>query len=200
MATFENAFCIVMTRLTLLLKALLCLLPCGIGWSASPSSTTPVEAPAGWLHAAPRDEVRPEFAYQASMGRSGKGVFIIQHDAREGLDGYWTKTFPIEGGQFYRFEAYRRSEDVTSPRRSAVVRLLWQDEKGKRVLRDAAASASSRYVTNVLHGFTPSVEAEHPLDKSTDAAGWTEVSDVYRAPAAATRAVIELHLHWAPRG
>jgi predicted amidohydrolase len=202
MTLFEKPFCIVMTakRIILLLQALLCLLPCGIGWSASHSSTRPADAPAGWQNAAPRDEVSPEFAYHADQGRSGKGTFIIEHDGREGLDGCWTKTFSIKGGQFYRFEAFRRSEGVSSPRRSAVVRLLWQDEKGKRVLRDAAASPSSRYVTNVLHGFTPSVEAEHPMDKSTDAASWTEVSDIYRAPAGAKRAVVELHLQWAPRG
>src|SRR5207245_6070600 len=42
--------------------------------------------------------------------------------------------------------------------------------------------------------------AEHPTDGKTDAAGWTEVADTYRAPAKATRAVVELHLLWAPGG
>src|SRR5262249_43733117 len=31
-----------------------------------------------------------------------------------------------------------------------------------------------------------------------DAAGWTEVSDTYRAPGKATQAIVELHLQWAP--
>ena len=47
---------------------------------------------------------------------------------------------------------------------------------------------------------TPVAEAEHPLDKETDAKGWTELSDLYRAPAGATHAVVELHLEWAPHG
>jgi len=79
------------------------------------------------------------------------------------------------------------------------------------VLRDEAPNAphtsirnqgpsQARYVTNVLAGMTPAAEAEHPLDKGTDASGWTEVSDVYRAPAAATHAKVELHLQWAPGG
>jgi predicted amidohydrolase len=157
-------------------------------------------APAGWRNAAPREEIRPSFVCEPRGGRNGQGALIIEHDGRDGLDGYWTKTFPVNGGQFYRFEAFRRLERVNSPRRSALVRLLWQDDKGNKVVRDAAASASSRYVTHVLRGFTPTVEAEHPMDKATDAAGWTEVSDVYRAPAAATRAVVELHLQWAPHG
>ena len=187
-------------RFTLLARTLLGLLLHDTVRGASGLPTGQADAPAGWQRNATRDEIRPEFAYVYDGGRSGKGAFIIKHDSREGLDGYWTRTFSITGGQFYRFAAFRKTEQVASPRRSAVVRLLWQDEKGKRVVRDSAASASSRYVTNVLHGYTPSVEAEHPMDKSTDAAGWTEVSDVYRAPANATRVVVELHLQWAPRG
>jgi predicted amidohydrolase len=188
------------SRFAIFLHAVLCLLPCGAGWSASDSTAENVGAPSGWHSAAAREEIRPDLTYADHGGRSGKGAFLIKHDAREGLDGYWTKTFPVTGGQFYRFTAFRKTEQVASPRRSAIVRLLWQDDHGKRLLRDAAASTASRYVTNFLRGYTPSVEAEHPMDKSTDASGWTEVSDVYRAPAAATRAVIELHLQWAPRG
>src|SRR6185369_12012947 len=116
---------------------------------------------------------------------------------------------------FYRFEAFRKTESVHSPRRSALVRLLWRDDSGAKVLQDEAPSAKTRkgnisaqtqappmfrYVTNVLQGMTPVAEAEHPLDKRTDTNGWTEVSDVYRAPIEATRAIVELHLQWAPLG
>jgi predicted amidohydrolase len=188
------------SRLALFVRVLLCLSPCSSALSSEPAAAGSVNTPNGWKTASPRGEVRPEFAVKAEGGRSGKGALVIQHDAREGLDGYWTKTFPISGGQFYRFEAFRRTESVTSPRRSAVVRLLWQDEKGNKVARDDGAESSSRYVTNFLRGFARTVEAEHPLDKAADAMGWTEVSDVYRAPAKATRAVVELHLQWAPRG
>ena len=38
------------------------------------------------------------------------------------------------------------------------------------------------------------------MDKKTDAAGWTEVAGIYRAPSKATKATIELHLRWAPGG
>lgn len=181
-------------------RALLCLLPCSIGWSAERLPVKSVNAPSGWQSAAPREEIRPEFAYTPDGGRRGESTLVIQHDAREGLDGFWTRTFPVTGGQFYRFEAFRRSEGVTSPRRSALVRVLWQDKEGNKVARDNAAAPSSRYVTNFLPGYARTVEAEHPLDKATDAAGWTEVSDVYRAPASAAHAVVELHLQWAPRG
>jgi len=176
-------------------------------------SSRPDGAPEGWQTVSPRDEIRPAFAFASQGGRGGKGAFVIQHDAREGLDGSWTKSFPVEGGHFYRFEAFRKTDGIESPRRSALVRLLWLNDKGAKVLRDEAPSAKGpprsasgegaatvRYETNFLFGFTPTAEAEHPLDKSTDARGWTEVSDVYRAPAGATRAMVELHLQWAPRG
>lgn len=174
---------------------------------------TPKGAPEGWRTASPRDEIAPRFAFHANGGRNAKGAFTIQHDARDGLDGYWTKTFSVEGGHYYRFQIFRRTHGVASPRRSAMVRLLWRNDKGAKVLRDEAPGAPHgsgaahpasavlvRYETNVLAGMTPVAEAEYPMDKETDADGWTELSDVYRAPAGATRAVVELHLEWAPRG
>jgi len=188
------------SRFIPLVQVLFCFLPACIGWSATSPPATVLGAPTGWECAAPREEIRPEFGYRADGGRSRNGGLMIRHDSRDGLDGFWTKTFPITGGGFYRFEAFRRTEQVASPRRSAVVRILWQDAKGNKVTRDDGAGSSSRYVTNFLHGFARTVEAEHPTDKATDAAGWTEVSDQYRAPAKATRAVVELHLQWAPGG
>src|SRR5262249_24561440 len=39
----------------------------------------------------------------------------------------------------------------------------------------------------------------YPADHAVNAAGWTEVSDTYRAPPRATQALVELHLRWASR-
>ncbi|HEY7425817.1 MAG TPA: carbon-nitrogen hydrolase family protein [Gemmataceae bacterium] len=151
-------------------------------------------APDGWQTAAPRDELRPQFSYTAKAGRDGKGALVITHDRREGLDGYWTRTFPVQGGRFYHFHSVRKISQVQAPRRSAVVRIIWQDDRGKPVPRDTPA------VSHYLKGMTPMAEPEYPCDKQSDKDGWTEVSDTYRAPAGATRAVVELHLQWAPGG
>jgi predicted amidohydrolase len=148
----------------------------------------------GWQTAAPRDEIRPQFAHQPKGGRDGQPSLIITADAREGLHGYWRKTFPITGGQHYRFAAQRRIENIAVPRRSVVARIIWQDDAGKSVLRDEPV------VSGYLPGAKPIAEPEYPTDKTTDAQGWTEVSDTYLAPSKATRAVVELHLQWAPRG
>jgi predicted amidohydrolase len=161
-------------------------------------------APPGWQTAAPREEIRPAFAYEPSGGHDGDGCLIIQHDGRDGLDGYWTKTFPVQGGQYYRFRAFRKTQGVAVPRRSAIIRLLWRDDQGRSVLRDEAAGPTgdplARYASDVLPGFTPTAEAEYPMDKGTDSEGWTDLSETYRAPSKAARAVVELHLQWAPHG
>jgi len=154
----------------------------------------PEDVPEGWQTASPREELRPQFSARPDGGSDGHGSFAIQADAREGLDGYWTKTFPVKGGQYYRFRALRKTEHVASPRRSAVARLLWQDDAGKSV------PTEEQVVTDVLPGFARTAEPEYPADKAPGAHGWTEVAGVYRAPAKATRAVVELHLQWAPNG
>lgn len=177
------------------------------------SGAAPDSAPPGWQTASPREEIRPGFAFEPQGGRNGHEALCIEHDAREGLDGFWTKSFPVQGGHYYRFEAFRKTDKVGVPRRSAMIRLLWQNDKGAKVVLDEAPSAkkaqaaeskedspSIRYVTHVLQGSTPIAEAEYPLDKVVDAEGWTEVMDVYRAPAAATHALVELHLQWSPGG
>src|SRR5581483_7770597 len=76
---------------------------------------------------------------------------------------------------------------------TAVGRVIWQDDNGRQVLRDTPV------VSGYLKGALPVAEPEYPTDKATDADGWTEVSDVYQAPAKATHAVVELHLRWASR-
>lgn len=152
------------------------------------------EAPSGWTQVAPRDELRPQFIYKADGGRSGKGCFILQADEREGLAGWWTKSFDVEGGQHYQFVAWRRVENIDSPRRAAVARVIWQDADGKPVTHDEVSNAT------YAGGKRPRAEPEYPTDKQTDKNGWTEVSDTYRAPSAAKKAVVELHYRWAPQG
>ena len=148
----------------------------------------------GWTTAAPRDELRPRFSYDAHGGRDGKGAFVIAADERDGLDGWWTTTVPVKGGSHYRFHAARKTDGVPLARQNAVVRIVWQDDSGRSVSLDAPA------VTGYLKGWKPTAEPEYPTDKQTDAQGWTEVSDTYRVPSKATRAVIELHLQWPPPG
>lgn len=141
----------------------------------------------------PRDEIRPDMTFQPKGGVDGGGALKIVQDEREGLHGYWTTTIPIKGGSHYRFQAWRRASKVAAPRRSIVARILWHDDAGKKVSLDEPAPKG------YLVGWTPTAEAEYPTEKPNSKEGWIEVSDTYRAPSKATRAIIELHGMWAPK-
>jgi len=101
--------------------------------------------PAGWSVAASRAEIKPVFRYEASGGRSGGGAFVIAGDQREGTSGWWEKKFEIEGGKTYRFSAWRKTDDVESPRQSGLARILWRDANGKSVKRDEPSAGRYQY-------------------------------------------------------
>jgi predicted amidohydrolase len=147
----------------------------------------------GWEGVSARAEIRPEFIRVPDGDATDTGRLVIRADEREGLDGHWRKVFPVTGGQHYHFRAFRRVANVESPRRSALVRILWRDAEGRAVRHDETGA------TSYAPGSRPVAEPEYPTDGATDSSGWTEVADVYRAPSRATQAVVELHLRWAPR-
>jgi len=161
--------------------------------AASTSAGEPA-LPEGWRAMSPREEIRPAFAFEAQGGPQRHGSLVITHDGRAGLDGWFQREFPVEGKTWVRFTAQRKLTGVTSARRSALVRVLWQDANGKMVRAEVPAEQVREL------GHTPTAEPEHPADGPTDAAGWTLVSGVYPVPPAAKRAVLELHLQWAPNG
>ncbi len=161
---------------------------------SSTGGAEPARAADRWKAEAPRDEIRPLFEFKLGGGPGGQDVLVIRADAREGLDGHWTKTFPVNGGQYYRFQALRRTKHVTSPRRSTFARVLWRDAQGRPVYHDEPGANS--YAPN----HAPLAEPEYPPDGATVANGWSEVGDVYQVPSKATQAIVELYLRWAPRG
>ena len=155
---------------------------------------TPPSAPDGWQTTWPREEVKPEFGYLPHGGPSRRGSLVIAADQREGLMGTWTKDWPVEGGKSYRFTALRRTEHVTVPRRTAVPRVLWRDSQGRSVRREEPMQASYRRAEQLRAG------PEFPRDLETNQQGWTRVEGTFRAPPAASRAVVELNYRWAPGG
>lgn len=151
------------------------------------ASAPPENAPSGWETAAPRDEIKPRFSYDAKGGPKGGAAFVIAADKSDG-HGWWHKTLPITGGKFYDFRVMRKAEGIAVPRYSAVARVLWRDAAGKPVRADAPDG-----------GVGPSAEPEYPVDGEV-VNGWTEVTGVYRAPSKASKAIVELHLKWADEG
>lgn len=165
----------------------------GAGGTVAMSAQESSAPPAGWTANSPRDEIRPRFSYDPKGGPDGTGSWTIQADEREGLQGWWASTLPVQGGRHYRFRVFRRAEGVASPRRSVFTRLIWQDSRGRQVPTDEPVGG-----TYLRGNPAPAIaEPEYPADGPTNAQGWTEVTQVYRAPRAATQALVELHLQWA---
>ena len=148
-------------------------------------------APPGWETFSPRQEISPDFAYDPAGGPDHGGSFSIASGKREGLVGRWTHTFPIEGGKHWRFSVLRKMSGPGEPRRTAVARILWQDEAGKPVLHDEPSAATFQ------KGRVPRAEPEYPSDAAGDPHSWIEVSGTYLAPSKAVRAVVELEFRWA---
>lgn len=145
-----------------------------------PFSQVFASPPEGWTEEAPRQEIRPSFQYEENTG-----IFSITHDNREGLDGWYQKSFPVEGGRFVQFKAHRRSKGVADPRHSGLSRIVWKDAKGRPV-PSATEGAGA--------------EPEHPMDGPENTDGWTTVSGTYKVPPKASHAVLEIHLQHAPNG
>lgn len=144
-----------------------------------------------WKPVAARDEIRPTFS---QIGMANYPVLVITGGPNEGTEGHWDKTFPVEGGKFYKFKASRKIENIASPRRSVLARIHWRDENGNRIKRDEPGAFG--YAKNL----PPDAEPEYPSDQGTNLAGWTHVSDTYQAPSRARQAIVELYLRWAPNG
>jgi len=162
----------------------------GRGSESSPPRAIPA-APSGWSTTAPRDEIRPTFAFEEHGGPGGNGCFIIRTDSREGQDGSWTKQFPVAGGKYYKFNAVYHARSVPVARRSIVAKIDWQDNQGSSVPLDKPT------VANYLRGSTGMAETEFPTTRETGPDGWTEMSDTYLVPSRATQAIVSLHLQWA---
>lgn len=150
-------------------------------------------APAGWSTEAVREEIRPKFSYDSRGGRDGTGAFVIETDARDGLDGYWKRSFPVDGGKYYKFTGYRKVAGTEWPQQCAVVTVQWYDAAGKRVIDDRALV--ERYLTK----YTPTTPLEYPVEVGSAANGWTELSGLWQSPSGATQAVVELHGRWAAK-
>src|SRR5437660_8736621 len=112
-----------------------------------------------WKSDSPRQEIRPIFEFKAEAGPRRNGSLFIRADDREGLDGHWSKSFPVTGGQHYRFRALRRIENVPSPRRSTFARILWRDDRGQPISHDEPGANSYD------PGKPPIAEPEYPPDR-----------------------------------
>ncbi len=161
-------------------------------WEAS--SVYAAEEFDGWSQKSPRDEIRPKFEFFRDGGVKNGSRLVLSADQQAGRFGWWQKALPVQGGKHHRFQVAVKTSGIESPRRTAVVRILWRDATGKNVLHDAPSFASYR------PGTRPRAEPEFPpiTDKKTD--GWQVVGGDFHAPTDATQAIVELSYRWEANG
>ena len=147
--------------------------------------------PAGWSAHSPRDEIRPEFAWEPTGGADSKGALVIRADQREGLAGHWQTNVDVSGDRTYQFSVDRHTVDIDLPRRAAIARVVWLTKEGKQ-----ATHAEPSFLS-YSPGVRPRAEPEFPKVVSSSNT-WDRLEGVYLAPPDATQARIELHFRWGP--
>jgi predicted amidohydrolase len=151
------------------------------GQGAQPEhSQASVPAAAGWHSEAPRTEIAPFFSVELARQPGGRDSYVLVEKGKgdPAVDGRWLRSVPIKAGRYYDFVAEYQAKNVAEPARSVLARVVWLDDRGRRVE-------------------TP----EYPLTSpklSRD--GWTMLTGSYCAPPKTTQAQLELHLRWAPQG
>ena len=140
-----------------------------------------------WQSHSPRQEISPKFQHK-------DGILEIDAGGRTGATGQWQAVFKVKGGTHYRFFAKRKVSGIEHPLRHVVERLIWLDTKGNKALRDEPTFSSYR------PGIAPRAEPEFPRAQAVAKDGWVEVSEIFRAPRAATQVRVELSLRWETDG
>jgi len=129
----------------------------------------------GWKPYAVREEIAPRsFSERDAAGRLVLGLAGRGDDA---VDGRWAREVPVVPGKTYAFRASWRAENVDSPARSVLARLVFFDAAGE-----------------------PMRPMEYPLVGAPGPEGWTPVAGVYVAPEKAAKVRLELHLRWTSNG
>ena len=133
--------------------------------------------PSGWKVWAARSETAPKTFVDTAHYRSGPGSLAISGDSNSLVYGGWHYAISsIEGGKWYRFAAYYRTEGVPNEQLQVIARLWWTRPDGKR-------SGAPDYP------YTVTREGE-----------WTRMSIDAQAPDKTTEVTIHLYIANAPQG
>jgi hypothetical protein len=119
----------------------------------------------GWKPYAVREEIAP----RSFSERGGQGELVLGLAGRgdDAVDGRWVREVPVVPEKTYAFRASWRAQDVDSPARSVLARLVFLDAAGE-----------------------PMRPMEYPMIGARGADGWTPVAGVYRAPEKAAKDVV----------
>jgi predicted amidohydrolase len=132
-----------------------------------------------WSAITHRKDTTPAFDIVDKRGRKGAAAYVIT-STEHVQQGAWVRSFPITGGKHYRISAWRQTTNVKSPRRSAVIKATFLDDKERLVDGEQGDLARPLF----------------PKDRENFDGDWQLVGDTYLAPIDATQVRIELHLRW----
>ena len=137
--------------------------------------------PEGWRFESPRPETAALRWVEQPQENGGRPELILglAGGGKDFVDGRWIHDEVIEPGKCYAFRVRFRPSQVKNLERSVLARVVWLDAEGRRLAEPEYPGEAQRYA----------------LSDS-----WRRLEAQYSAPAAASRARIELHLRWAPEG
>src|SRR4051794_13778699 len=142
---------------------------------AEEPSAAAAAAQDGWTFVTVRDETAPQSAVRAN---GGSYALVITGNGETISDGRWVKRVPLPQAAYVKLTARFRASDVEQTARSVVASLLWTDDAGKPVTDPEFAATTA----------------------PPDAQGWRPIVGVFKVPAKAKHAQIELRLRWSPKG
>src|SRR5438105_3073385 len=117
--------------------------------------------------------VRDETASRGSIREDG----LVIAGNGEFSDGRWVKKVELPKAPYVSFCARYRGKNIEMAARNVVANVVWLDEKGKEIGADFAATTAP-----------------------PDAQGWRRVIAIFKVPAKAKQAEMELRLRWSPQG
>ncbi|GHB87017.1 carbon-nitrogen hydrolase family protein [Persicitalea jodogahamensis] len=149
-----------------------------------------------WESASILPKLSPEFYIKTT--ESGSQVLGIKTN-RKNQHGLWKASVPVEGGHFYAFSIKKQVSNIADVRRATPVNIHWLNAAGKTVLRDRDYNDKRLGLETFVDpeaDWPWTARPEIPYREKVNEDGSVTVASVFKAPANATHAVVELHLRW----
>ena len=165
---------------------------------------------AGWKRWSPRDEIKPQFAFDPKGGREGRGALKITARAASDFGAWRSALGNLRPGKAYRFNAWYRTQNIEHERHSVIARLQWLDANGKPVANKVRppeypldAARQGEWVKLELTTCAPetAVALDVQLSLAFDANGvvwWDEIS-LAEVDALPARVIHAMTVHLRPR-
>lgn len=134
--------------------------------------------PEEWHFESQRDELAPIYELNNDLVYRNNPTLTLSGGGKEHANGCWFNIVDIIPGRYYRFRVHYKASRVEEPRRSVLARIIWMDENNKQVGR-------TEY-PKTLRNQTPEK--------------WDIIEQIYKIPADARRARMELIYRWDANG